>query len=208
MTPLDFSATTLRVTSTDEERFLTPIGEFVFTGTEIRLATTHDTAEGVRSRFHIELPDGHPDEWERLVVDIRYEETWFERACAISDALNDVTVTSECALEAWGPQSADGSWPVLVVPSLGFETMGCGAAAGARRMQFGGRLYPDLWGLAATSERLPWASDGRKRPFVGALPTEPGELWTVGTTREPPPQEGPVPMRVTPYREVPGAAPR
>ncbi|MDT0323165.1 hypothetical protein [Streptomyces millisiae] len=208
MSPLAFSATTLRVTSIDDERFRTPIGDFVLAGSEVRLTTHHETAEGVRSRFHVSLPDGHPDEWERLEVDIRCGGPWLTRAIAISDAMGDVTVTSECAVEAWGERSADGSWPVLVVPSLSFESMGCAAAVGQGHVEFSGRLFPDLWGVKAMRERLPWASDGRKRPFVGALPTEPGELWRVGTTQVPPPKEGPVPLRVTPFGEVPGAVPR
>jgi hypothetical protein len=204
MTPLGFSATTLRVTSIDDERFLTTIGEFVLTDIEAHLETSHETLESVERRYGSGIfHSQHPDEWEELKVTI--QGTALPRLFQIDDSLQDATVTSECALEAWGPQSGDGYWPVLVVPCLSFHTMGFSGILQRDLVTFRGSLYPGLWGVHVAREHRPWASDGRKRPFVGALPVEPGKLWHVGATRVPPPDEGPVPLKVTAYGEVPGA---
>lgn len=204
MSSLEFRATTLRLTSTDEHGFLTPIGALVLTGVNARLHGRH-VALAEQRELGFALPELGPEELALLDTEIQAD---FPRLLTLYDALQDVTVTSWCALEAWGSRSPDGAWPTLVVPSISFPTMGCGGYVGRKAARFSGHLHMPSCGPDAPSKRLPWASDGRRRRFAGALPAEPGDLWQTGTTMSPPPQAGPLPLQVTPYGKVPGALPR
>jgi hypothetical protein len=188
---MEFMAETIRLTPIDTQRHLIGRGPVVLSGMTIDIATERQTLAEVVAKYGSIKPEGHPAEWQHVeVVLSRINESnmgmtpWDVQAVLVA-----ATRSSAVALEAWGAGPDSGRY--LVVPWIDIEGLGACVCVDRTitpsRVEFGGDLFDDLWGLDTEEWYEPRECDGLERPFLPLIPPEVGELWVIADTDTPPP---------------------
>ncbi|MBA0053418.1 hypothetical protein E0L36_21835 [Streptomyces sp. AJS327] len=183
---MDFRAETLRLTPLDAHRHLIDRDSLTLTGRQVVLTTGHRTRREVEARWGDICATGHPAEWETLRVEIDAERPG--DAYGLAEVLGAVTRTGFAAAEAWGPydeQSRRGTY--FVALALDFEGQGAATAIDWNGVDFGARLFDEVWGMYAEPGYEPRDADGRRRPFTPVVAPEDGALWGTFATDAPPP---------------------
>lgn len=143
---MNFEGETIRLTPLDDRLHLIDRGPLVLADMKIALATEPDSLQRVVGQYAIDVPDGHPEEWVHLEVELTELGESAPAPQTLSNLVVAATRTSNAAIEVWGPTTASETWPYMVVPWVDFETMGACAAAGLTGVSVGGSLFQEIWG--------------------------------------------------------------